>query len=391
MKTTSLFFLAALSVAQTHAYNLPQHPTRQYKCEDCTKLSHDRLKTNWNITEMPLDHQLNTNHKSYSYNQRVTAEELRRGVALSTRAPGAVVRITPLERKSMPELDLKTPQNQLMALKDASALYAQDETLRDAFMGADHQTMMQLKPELGFGTFIIKSKSSVTNEAPAYLINVFDKFSLIYLQVEPEAMQYKYGDHFAATISLKDSDNSYSVDEVNAHLINTDDQTIPLKLTEIKRNKFLASTDLLSELNAHGDNWYIEAEVLSEKDDGFVRRSARTAFSYSIPSASLLSIKKVSSHPLTFAATIDVATTSRYALQGVLFHKKASGEVVPIETSQSAQWLDTGKQTIQFNFDNSNQIAEDALFVGYLHLTDYGQLKTVYQHNQPIKLSQLMD
>ncbi|MBA3935685.1 DUF4785 family protein, partial [Shigella sonnei] len=30
-------------------------------------------------------------------------------------------------------------------------------------------------------------------------------------------------------------------------------------------------------------------------------------------------------------------------------------------------------------------------YLGYLRLIDYGQLKTVYQYNQPVKLSQLVD
>lgn len=67
------------------------------------------------------------------------------------------------------------------------------------------------------------------------------------------------------------------------------------------------------------------------------------------------------------------------------------GKTVPIETSQSAQWLEPGIQTIKFSFDNSKQLEEDTLSVGYLHLTDYGQLKKVYQYNQPIQLSELMD
>lgn len=391
MKTTQLFILSALCFTQVHAYTLPQHPTKTYECDECDKLSHDTLHTNWSLPGTPFLDTADKDHKSYSYNQMVTAEQLHQGIKLSTRAPGAVVRITPLEKKAIPELELATPQNQLLSLKDASALYAQDEALGESLLTTEHQAMMQIKPELGFGTFTLKSKKTSANDANSYLLHVFDKYSLLYLQVEPHSLHYQYGDQFTATISLKDNDNDYALNEVNAALISADDQIVPLKLTRIKRNQFEASTTLLSELNTHGDNWYIEAEVLSEQDDGIVRRTARTAFSYSIPSASLLSIKKISSNPLTFAATIEVATASRYALQSVLFHKKSAGEPIPVETSQNAQWLAPGKQTIKFSFDNSKRLADDTLSVGYLHLTDYGQLKTVYQYDQPIKLSQFMD
>ncbi|WP_280524238.1 DUF4785 domain-containing protein [Legionella quateirensis] len=30
---------------------------------------------------------------------------------------------------------------------------------------------------------------------------------------------------------------------------------------------------------------------------------------------------------------------------------------------------------MQFTFDNSNQLADDSLYLGYLRLIDYGQLK----------------
>lgn len=391
MKTTHLFLMSAFCLGQAHAYTLPQHPTKAYECNECDKLSHETLRASWTIAQTPLAHQVSNDQKSYSYNQVITLEQLRQGVAISTRAPGAVVRITPLQKKSVPTLALQTPQKQYLSLKEASALYSQDEDFDESLLAAEHQTMTQLKPELGFGTFILKSQTTSANDANSYLINVFDKFSLLYLKVEPSSLQYQYGDEFSATISLKDYDTDYSVDDVYVSLIGTNDEFIPLKLSRIKRNEFKAKTKLLSELNTHGDNWYVEAEVFSEQEDGHVRRTARSAFSYSIPSASLIALKKVSSTPLTFTATVDVATASRYALQTVLFNRNSTGKLLPVETAQSAQWLEPGKQTIKFSFDNSKHLTEDTLSVGYLHLTDYGQLKTVYQYDEPIKLSKLMD
>lgn len=390
MKTTHLFLLSTFCLAQAQAYTLPKQPTKAYECDECTKLSHDTLRANWTMTKALLESDPNKNSKSYSYNQVITARQLHQGIGLATRAPGAVVRITPLQKKSIPELELITPENQSLHLKDASALYAQDEALGESLLTTEHQTMLQIKPELGFGTFILKSKTNTANKTDSYLLHVFDKYSLIYLQVESDSLHYQYGDQFKATISLQDNDNSYSLDEVSASLISADEQIIPLKLTKIKHNKFEANTTLLSESNTHGDNWYIEAEVISEHEDGITRRTARTAFSYSIPSASLLNLKKVSSTPLTFTATVDVATASRYALQSVLFRQDSAGKPIPVETSQSSQWLEPGKQTIKFSFDNSKHLADDTLSVGYLHLTDYGQLKTVYQYDQPIKLSELV-
>lgn len=165
-------------------------------------------------------------------------------------------------------------------------------------------------------------------------------------------MNYQYGDPFVADITLEDPETSYSLGHINVEV-----------------NVIKAPVD----------------------DESAVYRTARVAFSYAIPSASVLSIKKISTSPLTFEATVDVATPSRYGLQSVLFRKNNKDAPIPLESSQSALWLEPGHQIIQFSFDNSYNLAEDQLALGYFHLTDYGQLKMVYQHDKPVEIGQLMD
>lgn len=390
---TTFALMSLFCFTQVNAYILPQHPIKSYDCDICDTLSHENLQDRWKTTAEPLNKADSNIQKSYSYNQRVTAKQLEQGVTLPIHSPGAVVRIIPLQNKPIPALELKNTSSQFISLKDASSLYSQDEAVDESLRVGSHQTMLQIKPELGSGNFIIKSKKTKSqNEANAFLINVFEKYSLLYLQIKPSSLQYQYGDQFDATITLKDNENSYSIDEINASLIGPHDQSIPLKIKEIKHNQFQASAMLLSDVNTRGDNWYIEVEVISVLEENSpTYRIGRAAFSYSVPSASLISIKKTSSKPLTLTATIDVATASRYTLQSVLYKKNAKGENIPLETAQSAQWLEPGKQTIKFSFDNSAQLAEDQLSVGYLHLTDYGQMKPVYQYDLPIKLSQLLD
>ncbi len=392
---STLTLLALLSCCtQVNAFTLPQNPVKSYECDICDTLSHENLHDRWKIAAVPLNKTESNIQKSYSYNQQVTVAQLQQGITLPIHAPGAVVRIIPLQKnKSIPALELKSATSKFMSLKEASSLYSQDEAIDKSLRLDSHQTMLQIKPELGIGNFIIKSKSvASSNTADTYLIHVFEKYALIYLQIEPSALQYQYGDQFNAIITLKDNITSYPVDDISASLIGPDNQTIPLKIKEIKRNQFQASALLSSEENTHGGNWYIDVDVLCTLDDDRpLHRNGRAAFSYSIPSASLVSIKKISSNPLIFAATVEVATASRYALQSILYRQKTKGTDIPIETSQSAQWLEPGKQIIKFSFDNSVHLTEDLLSVGYLHLTDYGQLKTVYQYDQPIKLSQLLD
>ncbi|KTD57908.1 DUF4785 domain-containing protein [Legionella shakespearei] len=390
MKMTQVALLSAFCLSQVHAFTLPRQPTKSYECDVCNQLSHEVLQDKWEITNEPLNQEISNAQKSYGYKERISLEQLRAGVVISTRAPGAVIRITPLQNKTAPKLMITTPANQLMSLKDASSLYSLDEEFGNPLVAAKHQTMLQIKPELGAGKFIIKGTDSSIKDANAYIINVYDKYSATYLQVETDSVHYQFGDKLTATITLSDYIN-HDIDEVDARLIGPSGQSVALEINKIQRNKFEVSAVLTSELNDHGENWYIEADVLSESGNEIIRRAGHAAFSYSVPSASMINVKKISSKPLTFVATLDVATASRYALQSVLYRRDGKGEAVPIETSQRAQWLEPGKQVIQFTFDNSNQLSDDSLYLGYLRLIDYGQLKTVYQYNQATKLTQLVE
>ncbi len=388
MRTIYIILITAL-FTQAQAFNLPKHPTKSYECDVCEQLSHENLQDKWGINNQTLNEKVSNLQKSYSFRERVTAEQLYKGINLYNLAPGAVIRITPMQDTTLPEMFIKTPSNKLLSLKDASSLYSEDEAFGNDLPSTKHQTMIQIKKELGSGTFLIKSKQK-NPASETYVISVFDKFSKTYLQVETDSVHYQYGDKLTATISLAHDNDYYDIDDIDARLIGPLGQIIDLKLTETQNNQFQATATLLSEINDHGENWYIEVDIISDTPS-LTKRNAHTAFSYSVPSASLVSIKKLSSKPLTFVATLDVATASRYALQSVLYRKSGSGAPKPVETSQKAQWLGTGKQVIQFTFDNSNQLTDDNLFIGYLRLTDYGQLKTVYQYNQPIKLTQLAD
>jgi len=390
MKANKYLLISLMVVTQAQAFDLPRQPVKAYECDVCSKLSHENLQDKWEITAQPLNRKISNRQKSYSYREEVTAEQLHAGVVLPTLAPGAVMRITPLQDRALPNLILKTPDNQVLSLQQASVLYSEDEAFGDKSITTKHQTMIQIKPELGFGNFTLKSKKSNAKPKQHYLISVFDKFSTSYLQVETDSVHYQFGDKLTATITLKDDDTNYTSDKVEATLVSPTGEMTPIELTKINHNQYEGTASLSSGVNDHGENWYIEASVSANYGDHFLRRSGHTAFSYAVPSASLLNVKKISTKPLTFVATLDIATASRYALQSVLFRKNG-GEAKPIETSQKAQWLETGRQVIQFTFDNSSQFADDMLYLGYLRLIDYGQLKTVYQYNQPIKLSKLVD
>lgn len=391
MRALYVAILAGFSFQQAQAYDLPKQPIKSYECNACDKLSRDTLSDKWEIDGELTDTAPSNAQKSYGYKQKVTMEQLRKGVAITTLAPGAVLRIVPLQKNAEPTFELVTPGKKHFSLQEASSLYSENETLGDSSLAVKQQKMLQIKPELGAGTFLLQTEDRTAKNNDTYLISVLDKLSLSYIRVETDALRYQFGDMMTATISLNKDDGPYKTSDLSVYLVSPRGEMTPLTLTDVGHSRFEARAPLISETSDQGENWYVEADAITKLGSSVVRRSGHTGFSYYIPSGTLLSAKKVSNNPLTISVSVEVATASRYVLQSVLYKKTNDDNLEALETAQVAQWLEPGVHEMQFTFDNLQKLADDNLLLGYLHLTDYGQLKTVYEYNPPVRLTKLVD
>lgn len=388
-------FILAINVTNAFAFNLPEQTTKSYECKErCLKLSHEALQEEWNISKAFLfDEARNNRQTSYGYTKRVTSTQLNAGVKVSTTAPGAVIRISPLQKNQvMPPLHITTPKKQVLSLKNASSQYTQNSALDESIDTSTHQTITQINPQLGAGDFIIQSSGihalkGAKDANNAYMIHVLDKYSSDFLQIETNATHYHYGDTVITTLSF--GEVSHETSDISAFIVGPKGQKIALEFTKEGFNTFKASTALTSEVNDEGENWHVEADVVSGAGHSLFRRSGHTAFSYSIPSARLVRIQKSATKPLTFIASIEVATASRYVLQSVLFEKNEAGVPIPLKMIQKAQWLEPGVQQVEFSVEGITQKSEDNLYLGYFHIIDYGQIKTVYQFDELLGMEQL--
>lgn len=390
MKFSYFLGLSFLYLTQAQAQKLPDQEISSYECgKACEGLSHEPMHFEWNVDDHALIHQPGEVQKSYAYKKRVTLEELHKGVTINTLAPKAVIRISPLSGNTIPELRLETA-SQLLSLQEASSLYSRDEAFADPGYEQSQQTVLQLKPELGAGAFKLITDEKRLNNDSAYIISVYDKHSNAYLTVETNKEEYKLNDVIIATITLHDT-LDYPVEEVSASIVAPDGKSIPLRLTKIKSNQYEGKTRLYSRKNDFGANWYVEASMSAWHGDQLVTRQGHVAFPYSVPSAKLIDIEKVPGESLRFKAQLSIANDSRYALQAVLYFKDNQGKFHPLSTSQTANWFTAGTHSLEFTLDKNivNRYDEQSLYLGYFHLIDYGQLKTVYHYDEPIKLSDL--
>lgn len=393
MRANYLVILSALWAGQGLAFSLPDQVIHPYECESCDALSHDNLSSRWPTSQLPLGHDTMHSQKSNKYTLRVTLNDLTKGVALNTLAPGAVIRISPAHPDAALKLtmQLQTPDQHILPLKDASVLFAENEGLQESAFAGESITALQLKPELGYGQFVLKSAPIQGHEQDTYIVHVFDQGSDAYLTVSTDKARYHYGDELVATFSLRDDAVGYPIDVITANLIAPDGTVRVLPLEKVAWDLYQSKIGLRSEKGYHGENWYIEAQVDTDVSGRNIKRQAHTAFSYTIPSAAVRSIKRgKTTEPFQFTANVDVATGSRYALQIVLFATNEKGKVVPIDTVQSAAWFTTGLHELSFGFNPEHSSQYKApYYLGALQLTDYGQLKAVYEYSQLIPLQQI--
>lgn len=400
MRSRSIVILSALTFSLAHAYTLPEHPeVLAYDCEQCEFLPREALSTAWTLSSnKPLEHETRHQQISRKYKIKTTMKQLQAGVSVYTQGPEAVIRITPLSSNSIknPAFKIKGKSGQALSLMDASSLFAKDEALAQNNLGAMGQQLLQLKPELGKGQFIITADPGLmkfADEDAPYLIQVFDKNSTAYLSIATDKSHYYQGDELTVNITLTEDDYYYPVDEIEAALVNSLGEVIPISVQHMDKNVYQAKTTLNSNQNSLGVNWYVTTDVTSIIDYEVIKRHAHTAISYSIPSAAIREIHRKGTNTLEFSAHVDVATNSRYALQAVLFGTNNQGKIEPIQTAQSSALLTAGERKINFSFD-ANEVQGNykaPFYLGYLRLTDYGQFKPVFAFDKPINLSEIID
>jgi hypothetical protein len=398
MRLESLFFLSLAAATQAQAFTLANTAAiKAYDCTICAGLSHESLNLSWATKNKIIGHKTLHKQTSRKYQIKTNLQELNKGVAIYTEAPGALIRISPVMRglKFSPELEIKNvSQNKGFSLKEASSQFIKNASLQGTEFTENTLAFAALKPELGAGKFILSSPAThpafKTGNNSEYIVQIYDQNSSTYLTIETDKARYQYGDEMTAIIILRDTKLNYPLENITASLVDYKGERTPLEIIPISSTVFKVKSTLLSEKNTLGENWYIEAMASAISGDRMVYRQAHTGFSYAIPSAAIRELKRTNPATYDFSAQIDVATDSRYALQAVLFGTDAKGNMKAIQTVQSAAWLVAGENTLNFSFDPAlNSDYKAPYYLGYIHLNDYGQNKPVFEYDNPIELKQL--
>ncbi|MCW8450259.1 DUF4785 domain-containing protein [Legionella quinlivanii] len=388
MRAKYSIFLA-LAASQAMAATFPEQAVHTYPCENCALLPRVALSTHWPFTDARLLKKTSPlrEQQTKSYQIKVSFAQLQKGIQLPTKAAGAILRINPVQSKSsaLPEIpQLLIQKDKLQyTLKEAAELMAKDEALADTPFPRNG-VVMQLSPSLGSGMFSLTAASGNNSPADEFIIHVNDIGSSAYFSVSTDKSSYRYGDVLIATIRTTD----YNADRIEGTLFSPGGTQYPLTLKEISEGVYQGKIRLTEEINSLGENWYVEAEECILLGSQELKYQAHTAFSYSLPSAALLEIKPSGRQAFEYSAKLNVAMSSRYALQAVLLATDKQGHKIPVETAQSANWLDAGKTTLTLSFspDLASRYS-GPFYLTAIQVIDYGQIKSVFEYNNPILIS----
>lgn len=348
MRAKYSLYLSLICASQAISATFPEQAVRAYACENCASLSHQTLDTHWSVSDKRFLEKTRDlrEQQTKAYQVKASFAQLQKGIQLPTKAAGAVIRINPVQKKSLtPALSIQKDK-QTYTLKEAASLMAQDEALAGTPF-PQNGILLQLKADLGSGMFLLTASG---NNSPAdeFIIHVNDIGSSAYFSVGTDKSIYRYGDTLIATIRTTDS----LAESIEAKLNSPDGTQYPLTLKEISEGVYQGKTRLTDEFNSQGENWYVEAEECIVLGSQQLKYQAHSAFSYSLPSAALLEINPSGKQPFQYTAKLNVATASRYALQAVLLATDKQGQKIPVEVAQSANWLEAGKARLTLNFSS---------------------------------------
>lgn len=323
----------------------------------------------WFIGAMKEDiaeHQKTHLKESKEYWFQAKGKDLKKGVSLPFSAKGALVKINPKsnDRKErvIENLSIDPMQIELIDSKGNRFSQGQGMAHRADAKGLNASgspfpagtSAFKVKPELGSGTFKMKTAQNVDDEGD-YLISVLEKDSDDVLTVRMNKANIHYGQSMVVKAAFKQAGKSKASKSMNALLRSPGGQVHQVKMVRGQDNEYLGTLPMAFEKDSIGELWEVEVSMADQAGNKSVRRMGRTAFSYAIPTARLtdkvavnqLQMKK---GRLSVQFNLEVAVEGRYEVRAVLYATDRSGKLRPAVMGQSADWMVEGSQVLSVAF-----------------------------------------
>ncbi len=330
---------------------------------------------------------------SREYWQRVSADQLAKGVAIHVVTPGAVIRINPMghanahiQKIDPSGLEIITSSRRHLTAEAATQAIAKEADLDQAgFQFPKGTIAFRLKADLGTGTFTIRDTALRAEAATPYLLSVVEPHSAAILAMTTKQQALLPGAAFIANVHLKDGNQRIAITRIDASVISPDGRITPAHIAQNGVGSATASfTPGRLDPRAAG-MWEIKVSTTGNLNGQTVRRDIRAAFAYSLPTARLtndVTIDEIPGGGIAAHLGIESSAGGRYEVRGILYGTNGSGNLAPMGIADTAAWLPDGVNTLTLTF--GPRIVEGAGFhapyeVRGLRLMDQSRMSILRQ------------
>ncbi|MGY6519538.1 MAG: DUF4785 domain-containing protein [Lysobacteraceae bacterium] len=290
--------------------------------------------------------------ESREYWQTIEADELQRGYAIQTTAPGALVRISPVAGSRgagalrLEDFELSIDGRRLsgaQAFADAAdyeALRATDASFPDGTMA------LRIDPVLGEGRFELRNRAA----GGRLLVHVFEPGSPVSLTLADEGRPALAGGRLQMEGRLLDAGQAVTARRVGGLLTAPDGRSWDIDFDVASDGRILAGIDLPREASGVPGLWEVHAFAVHDRDGAQVLRDVRTAVAVAAPTARLAGgFRGDLSDGVRVGFEVETASEGRYEIRAVLHGTDASGRLVPAANAHAAAWLPAGGGTIELH------------------------------------------
>lgn len=284
--------------------------------------------------------------QSREYWQTVDAAALQRGVAVTTSAPGALIRVSPSRNaRRVDAAQVRVLANGRDAAIERRTSSAQ---LQAANMPVgDGTAAVQLASTQRAGTYAVQ----VADAQGEYVVHVFEPQSSVRLSVALGRDRALAGGRSNVAVSLYDGATRMPNLRADGLLVSPTGQTWPLKLAA--NGKGMLEGDVPVPVDARSGDGLWEVQVFAS-DAGGVQRDGRTAFAVSRPTAKLAGGYAFDARRLRFDLPVRTGASGRYEARGTLYATGRDGALRPVSVAHSAAWFAPGARSLTLAFDRAH-------------------------------------
>lgn len=317
--------------------------------------------------------------------------DLESGVELPLSAPGALVRITPLETAGKTPLDMRqfelTLDGRPLEPRHDLELITTGGQLRAAALNVPPGSIaFRLRASAGAGLLTVRSTAGLSGRGKHPLvIHVFEQDSPVVARVSLPRQDYLAGESLHFGLDLTDGDRVFEADSIQA-VVTDPSARSTWALSTTENGRTLEGELPATEAGHPAGLWEAQIYLTGTIDGMQVRRDIPVAFAVTLPTARLNGqAAPIGDDGLTIGLGVEVAQAGRYQVSGTLYGSDGTGQSVPVARAETAAWLDPGNGELGLDF-------ADTLLEGFsgpwtlrdLRLADQGRLGLLEYRRQAV-------